>query len=80
MTRYDCDILIVGAGPVGQITALLLAQQGLHQVQAADDLDVLVPVADLAHGAGQVGAELRGPGPREVGPAAGGHVLRDSIE
>src|SRR5215470_9324244 len=29
---------------------------------------------------GQIRAELRGPGPREVGPAAGGHVLRDAVE
>jgi 2-polyprenyl-6-methoxyphenol hydroxylase-like FAD-dependent oxidoreductase len=27
--RHDCDILIAGAGPVGQVLALLLAQQGL---------------------------------------------------
>src|SRR4051812_22765235 len=27
----------------------LLAQEGLHQVQAPDDLHVLVPVPDLAH-------------------------------
>jgi 2-polyprenyl-6-methoxyphenol hydroxylase-like FAD-dependent oxidoreductase len=26
----DCDVLVVGAGPVGQITALLLAQHGLR--------------------------------------------------
>ena len=58
----------------------LLAQEGLHQVQAPDDLHVLVPVTDLAHRAGQIRAELRGPGPREVGPAAGGHVLRDAVE
>src|SRR3712207_6477445 len=32
----------------------LLAQEGLHQVQAADDLHVLVPIPDLAHRAGQV--------------------------
>ena len=50
------------------------------QVQAPDDLHVLVPVTDLAHRAGQIRAELRGPGPREVGPAAGGHVLRDAVE
>src|SRR5215475_4209129 len=38
----------------------LLAQEGLHQVQAPDDLHVLVPVTDLAHRAGQIRAELRG--------------------
>ena len=58
----------------------LLAQKGLHQVQAADDLHVLVPVTDLAHRVGQIRAELRGPGPRKVGPAAGGHVLRDALK
>src|SRR4051794_24706778 len=58
----------------------LLAQEGLHEVQAPDDLHVLVPVPDLAHRAGQIRAELGGPGPREVGPAAGGHVLRDAVE
>src|SRR5215467_5603350 len=58
----------------------LLAQQGLHQVQAPDDFHVLVPVPDLAHRAGQIRAELGGPGPRELGPAAGGHVLRDAVE
>src|SRR5919112_1884469 len=36
----------------------LLAQEGLHQVQAPDDLDVFVPVPDLAHRAGQVGAKM----------------------
>src|SRR5215204_6626307 len=41
----------------------LLAQEGLHQVEAADDRHVLVPVADLAYRAGQIRAELRGPGP-----------------
>ena len=39
-----------------------------------------MPVTDLAHRAGQIRAELRGPGLREVGPAAGGHVLRDAVE
>src|SRR5262249_53233650 len=58
----------------------LLAQEGLHQVQAPDEGQVLVPVTDLAHRAGQIGAELRRPGPREAGPAAGGHVLRDAVE
>jgi 2-polyprenyl-6-methoxyphenol hydroxylase-like FAD-dependent oxidoreductase len=28
--RHDCDVVIAGAGPVGQVLALLLAQQGLH--------------------------------------------------
>ena len=32
MTRYDCDVIIVGAGPVGQTTALLLAQRGLSVI------------------------------------------------
>ncbi|PXX03267.1 bifunctional 3-(3-hydroxy-phenyl)propionate/3-hydroxycinnamic acid hydroxylase [Mycolicibacterium moriokaense] len=32
MTRYDCDVLIVGAGPVGQTTALLLAQRGISVI------------------------------------------------
>jgi hypothetical protein len=58
----------------------LLAQEGLHQVQAPDDLHVLVPVTDPAHRAGQIRAELRRPGPREAGPVAGGHVLRDAVE
>lgn len=34
------------------------AQEGLHQVRAPDDLDVLVSVTDLAHRAGQIRAEL----------------------
>jgi 2-polyprenyl-6-methoxyphenol hydroxylase-like FAD-dependent oxidoreductase len=29
---YDCDVLVVGAGPVGQITALLLAQRGVSVI------------------------------------------------
>jgi hypothetical protein len=41
---------------------------------------VLVPGADLVHRAGQVRAELHGPGPRDIGLAAGGHVLRDAVE
>jgi 2-polyprenyl-6-methoxyphenol hydroxylase-like FAD-dependent oxidoreductase len=32
MTRTDCDVLVVGAGPVGQITALLLAKHGLRVI------------------------------------------------
>lgn len=32
MTGYDCDVIIVGAGPVGQITALLLAKRGLSVI------------------------------------------------
>jgi 2-polyprenyl-6-methoxyphenol hydroxylase-like FAD-dependent oxidoreductase len=28
--RHDCDVMIAGAGPVGQVLALLLAQQGLN--------------------------------------------------
>jgi 2-polyprenyl-6-methoxyphenol hydroxylase-like FAD-dependent oxidoreductase len=28
--RHECDVLIAGAGPVGQVLALLLAQQGLR--------------------------------------------------
>src|SRR5258708_13589610 len=28
--RHDSDVLIAGAGPVGQVTALLLAQRGLR--------------------------------------------------
>jgi 2-polyprenyl-6-methoxyphenol hydroxylase-like FAD-dependent oxidoreductase len=28
--QHDCDVVIAGAGPVGQVLALLLAQQGLH--------------------------------------------------
>ena len=50
------------------------------EVQAPDDLHVLVPVTDLAYRAGQIRAELCGPGPRELGPAAGGLVLRDAVE
>lgn len=57
-----------------------LAQEGLHEVQAPDDPHVLVPVPDLAHRAYQIRPELRRPGPPEVGPAPGGHVLRDPVE
>jgi 2-polyprenyl-6-methoxyphenol hydroxylase-like FAD-dependent oxidoreductase len=32
LKHYDCDVLVVGAGPVGQITALLLAQRGVSVV------------------------------------------------
>jgi 2-polyprenyl-6-methoxyphenol hydroxylase-like FAD-dependent oxidoreductase len=32
MNRCDCDVVVVGAGPVGQVTALLLAQQGLQVI------------------------------------------------
>jgi 2-polyprenyl-6-methoxyphenol hydroxylase-like FAD-dependent oxidoreductase len=28
--QRDCDVLVVGAGPIGQVLALLLAQQGLR--------------------------------------------------
>ena len=56
------------------------AQEGLHQIQASDDLDVLVPVADLAHRGDQIGPKLRGPRPRQVGVAAGSHILRNRIE
>jgi 2-polyprenyl-6-methoxyphenol hydroxylase-like FAD-dependent oxidoreductase len=29
---FDCDVLVVGAGPVGQVTALLLAQRGVSVI------------------------------------------------
>jgi 2-polyprenyl-6-methoxyphenol hydroxylase-like FAD-dependent oxidoreductase len=32
MKLDDCDVLVVGAGPVGQITALLLAQRGVSVI------------------------------------------------
>jgi 2-polyprenyl-6-methoxyphenol hydroxylase-like FAD-dependent oxidoreductase len=32
VTGYDCDVLVVGAGPVGQVTALLLAERGLRVI------------------------------------------------
>jgi flavoprotein hydroxylase len=32
MSGCDCDVLVVGAGPVGQITALLLAKHGLRVI------------------------------------------------
>ena len=32
MTSEQCDVLIVGAGPVGLLLALLLQQQGVHVI------------------------------------------------
>ncbi len=32
MTGYDGDVLVVGAGPVGQLTALLLAERGMRVI------------------------------------------------
>ena len=58
----------------------LLAQQRLHQIEAADNLHPLVPVPDLSHRADQVRAELRRSRPGQVGPAARDHILRDAVE
>src|SRR5215212_5085013 len=58
----------------------LLAQQGLNKVEAPDNLHMLVSVTNFAHRGSKVGAELGGPGPREVGPATGCYVLRDAVE
>jgi 3-(3-hydroxy-phenyl)propionate hydroxylase len=37
ITEQNCDILVVGAGPVGLVTAIDLARQGLQVVLLDDD-------------------------------------------
>ncbi|QUD88112.1 bifunctional 3-(3-hydroxy-phenyl)propionate/3-hydroxycinnamic acid hydroxylase MhpA [Phenylobacterium montanum] len=46
--NLDCDVLIVGAGPVGVTLALLLAKQGLS-VLAADRAADIYPLPRAAH-------------------------------
>ncbi|QKX54505.1 uncharacterized protein TRUGW13939_01592 [Talaromyces rugulosus] len=41
--RYDCDVLIVGAGPVGLTLALLLSSNG-HQVTIVERHDAVYPL------------------------------------
>jgi 3-(3-hydroxy-phenyl)propionate hydroxylase len=39
-TRFDCDVLVVGLGPVGAAMAALLAQQGVSTIAIERDLGV----------------------------------------
>ena len=45
---FDCDVLIIGAGPVGVTLALLLAREGLSVI-AADKSDGIYPLPRAAH-------------------------------
>lgn len=44
----DCDVLIVGGGPVGVALALLLAQEGVHAIVAEKSADIY-PLPRAAH-------------------------------
>jgi 3-(3-hydroxy-phenyl)propionate hydroxylase len=46
--RFDCDLLVIGAGPVGASLALLAAREGLSVI-AADKADEIYPLPRAAH-------------------------------
>ncbi len=45
---FDCDVLVIGAGPVGVTLSLLLAREGLSVI-AADKADGIYPLPRAAH-------------------------------
>ena len=45
---FDCDVLVIGAGPVGVTLALMLAREGLSVI-AADRSDGIYPLPRAAH-------------------------------
>lgn len=45
---FDCDVLVVGAGPVGVLTAILLAQQGVDVI-VTDKAEDIYPLPRAAH-------------------------------
>ena len=45
---HDCDVLIVGLGPVGAMMGALLAQAGMSAIAVEKDLDIY-PLPRAAH-------------------------------
>ncbi|OIH82661.1 hypothetical protein BLJ79_18200 [Arthrobacter sp. UCD-GKA] len=69
-----------GTHPECQPIEELLGQEHLHEIEAADDVDVLVPVMQFMYSFTDIWSEQSGVVPFEDRCLAGGHVLRNTVE
>ena len=69
-----------GIYPKCQTIEKLIGEERLHEIEAADDVDVLVPVAQFMHGLDYIRTEQSGVVPLEDRILARGHVLRNTVE